>query len=131
MTEQNNIKLVESIFDAFGQGDIRYILDQLTDDVMFAARLDGVVPWSGEYAGKSNVSNFFQALGSAVEVTAHPVNELVAHGDTVVAMGDVSFRVRDTGREGASSWVYVWRLRDGRVCGYEQFNDPRLAQAFT
>jgi len=130
MTEQDNLQLVESIFEAFGRGDIPFILDQLTDDVRFVAHLEAAVPWSGDYAGKTNVVDFFQALGGAVEVTAHPVNELVAHGDTVVAMGDVSFRTRGTGKPGESSWVYVWKLRDGQVCGYDQFNDPGLADAF-
>lgn len=76
------------------------------------------------------VSGGSSPLGGAVEVTAHPVNELIAQGDTVVAMGDVSFRVRSTGKPGQSSWVYVWKLRDGQVYGYDQFNDPGLTDAF-
>ena len=130
MTEQDNLQLVESIFEAFGRGDIPFILDQLTDDVRFVAHLEPAVPWSGDYAGKANVVDYFQALGGAVEVTAHAVNELVVQGDTVVAMGDVSFRTRGNGKPGESSWVYVWKLRDGQVCGYDQFNDPGLADAF-
>ena len=130
MANDTNIQLVESIFDAFGRGDIPYILDRLTDDVTFVAHLDPIVPWSGEYTGKSSVMSFFQALGGAVEVADHPVNQLVAQGDTVVAMGDVNFRVRETGKDASSSWVYVWKVRDAHVYSYEQFNDPGLAQAF-
>jgi ketosteroid isomerase-like protein len=130
VSEHENIQLVESIFDAFGRGDIPYILDRLTDDVRFQARLDPIVPWSGEYTGKSNVVNYFQALGGAVEVGEHPVNQLVAQDDTVVAIGDVNFRVRETGNHGSSSWIYVWKVRDGQIYDYEQFNDPGLAAAF-
>jgi ketosteroid isomerase-like protein len=65
-----------------------------------------------------------------VEVTGHPVNSLVAQGDTVVAMGDVSFQVRETGKAGSSSWVYIFKLADGRVRSYDQFNDAGLAGAF-
>lgn len=130
MSEKDNLEVVESIFEAFGQGNIPFIVDQLTDDVRFAAHLDPVVPWSGEYSGKARVMDYFQALGGSVDVLAHPVDELVAQGDTVVAMGEVGFSVRETGTTGESSWVYVWRLRDGQVCGFEQFNDPGLATAF-
>jgi ketosteroid isomerase-like protein len=28
------------------------------------------------------------------------------------------------------TWVYIWKLRDGKVYSYDQFNDPGLAQAF-
>ena len=130
MSTDENIRAIEAIFEAFGRGDIPYILDQLTDDVRFVAHLDSSVPWTGEYAGKANVPSFFQALGGSVEVSDHPVNQLVAQGDTVVAIGDVSFIVRSSGKAGSSSWVYIWKLRDGKVYSYDQFNDPGLAQAF-
>ena len=130
-TEAANTDRVVKIFEAFGRGDIGYILDQLTDDVRFVSHLDPVVPWAGEYAGKGDVTRYFHALGGAVDVADHPVTSLVAQGDTVVATGDVSFRVRETGKEGASTWVYIWKLTDGRVRSYEQFNDTGLAAAFS
>jgi uncharacterized protein len=130
MTTATNTDRVQTIFEAFGRGDVPAILDQLADDVRFVSHLDPVVPWAGEFRGKDGVGRFFQALGGSVEVSDHPVTSLVADGDTVVAMGDVTFRVRETGRPGSSSWVYVFRLADGRVERYDQFNDPGLADAF-
>ena len=130
-TEIDNTERVTKIFEAFGRGDIGFILDQLADDVRFVSHLDPVVPWSGEYSGKADVTRYFHALGSAVDVADHPVTSLVAQGDTVVATGDVSFRVRATGKTGDSKWVYIWKLADGRVRSYEQFNDTGLTTAFT
>ena len=128
--EIENTDRVERIFEAFGRGDIAYILDQLADDVRFVSHLDPIVPWAGEFAGKDNVARFFQALGGSVEVSDHSVNGIVAQCDTVVAMGDVSFSVRETGKTAASSWVYIWKLADGQVRSYDQFNDAGLAEAF-
>jgi ketosteroid isomerase-like protein len=130
MRTEDNIRAVEAVFEAFGRGDIPYILDQLTDDVHWVAHLDPSVPWSGDYSGKANVPPFFEALGGSIDVAGHPVNQLVAQDDTLVALGDVSFSVRSTGRTGDSSWVYVWTLRDGKIAGYDQFNDAGLAAAF-
>jgi hypothetical protein len=129
-TEIDNTEQVKKIFEAFGRGDVGYILDQLADDARFVSHLDTVVPWAGDFKGKEEVARFFQALGGSVEVTGHPVNSLVAQGDTVVAMGDVSFQVRETGKAGSSSWVYIFKLADGRVQSYDQFNDAGLAGAF-
>jgi hypothetical protein len=129
-TEIDNTEQVKKIFEAFGRGDVGYILDQLADDARFVSHLDPVVPWAGDFKGKEEVARFFQALGGSVEVTGHPVNSLVAQGDTVVAMGDVSFQVRETGKAGSSSWVYIFKLADGRVQSYDQFNDASLAAAF-
>lgn len=129
-TETGNTAQVTKIFEAFGRGDIAFILDQCADDVRFTSHLDPVVPWAGEFLGKENVMSFFQALGGAVEVGEHPVKSLVAQGDTVVATGDVSYRVRESGKAGASAWVYIWKLADGKVQSYDQFNDASLALSF-
>jgi uncharacterized protein len=130
MTAGDNVRAIEAVFAAFGRGDIPFILDQLTEDVHWVAHLDPSVPWSGDHSGKANVPAFFQALAGSIDVSGHPVNQLVAQDDTVIALGDVSFTVRSTGKAGSSSWVYVWKLRDGKICSYDQFNDPGLAQAF-
>lgn len=130
MADNENTERVKTIFEAFGRGDVEHILEQLADDVRFASHLDPIVPWAGEFFGKDGVARFFQALATSVEVTDHPVNALVAQGDTVVAMGDVSFRVRETGKAGSSLWVYVFKLADGAVQSYDQFNDVGLAEAF-
>lgn len=125
-----NIEQVRAIFAAFENGDIPFILDQLASDVRFTSHLDPVVPWAGSFSGKGDVTRFFGALGSAVEVAGHPVNDLVIQGDTIVATGDVSFRVRETGKEGSSRWVYIFKFADGKVHSYDQFNDAGLAEAF-
>lgn len=39
-------------------------------------------------------------------------------------------RVRETGNVGSSSWVYIWKLVNGKVHSYDQFNDAGLAEAF-
>jgi len=127
----DNTTRVAEIFAAFGRGDIDYILDRATDDVRFVAHLDARVPWSGEFVGKAEVAGYFQAMGSAVEISDHPVFSLTAQDDRVVARGEVSFRVRQTDRSGSSNWIYLFRLDQGKVSNFEQFNDHGLAQAFS
>src|SRR5438270_1550961 len=102
-TEIQNTERVTEIFEAFGRGDVAYILDQLADDARFVSHLDPIVPWAGEFAGKDNVARYFQALGGSVDVTNPTVNAVVAQDETVVAMGDVSFSVRETGKVGSRS----------------------------
>src|SRR4029079_14506471 len=100
--ETENTERVTRVFEAFGRGDVAYILDQLADNVRFVSHLDPILPWAGEFSGKDDVARFFQALGGAVDVVDHPANAVVAQGDTVVALGDVRFSVRETGKTGSS-----------------------------
>lgn len=130
-TETENAEQVTRIFEAFGRGDVEYILDQLADDARFVSHLDARVPWAGEYSGKHEVARYFQALGGSVEVGDHPVDTLVAQGDTVVAAGDVSFLVRESGKAGSSRWVYIFKLANGQVQRYDQFSDAGLTEAFS
>jgi ketosteroid isomerase-like protein len=129
--ETENTEQVTKIFEAFGRGDVPFILDQLTDDTRFVGHLDASVPWAGVYEGKQEVARYFQAMGTSVEVGAHPVDTVVAQGDTVIATGDVSFKVRESGKSGSSEWVYIFKLTDGRVRSFDQFNDAGLRAAFT
>ena len=130
MSEQDNVAAITKIYEAFGKGDVPYIVSQLQDDVRWVVHMDKVVPTSGDWSGKAKVPGFFQALGETTEVTAFVPTEFVAHGDTVVSMGDFGFVVRSNGKSGMSKWIFVWKFRGGKVVSYEQFIDSGLADAF-
>lgn len=130
MGEQENVQSITKIYDAFGRGDIAYIIDQVTDDVRWVVHVDPVVPWAGDYSTKARVGGFFSALNDAAETTAFNPAEFVAQGDTVVSMGEYGFKARATGKSSMGRWVFVWKLRNGKVSSYEQFHDPSIAEPF-
>ena len=64
------ISTIQSVYEAFGRGDLGFILDQLTDDVDWASCPGSdVAPWHGIHRGKAEVPNFFKALGGALQIT--------------------------------------------------------------
>jgi len=130
MSEKDNVARVVKIYEAFGRGDIPFIVDQLTDDVAWSTHFDPIVPWSGDYDGKAAVPRFFAALAGAGDVTAFQPTEFVAQGDTVVSMGEFGIKVKATGKTSLTRWVFIWKFREGRVCSYEQFHDASIADAF-
>ncbi len=40
------------------------------------------------------------------------------------------YRSRTHGTAAVSNWVFIWKLREGRVYSYEQFHDAELAALF-
>ena len=130
MSEQQNVERVGRIYEAFGRGDIGYIVDQVADDVQWTTHLEPVVPWAGDYSGRQNVPRFFDAIGQSVDVTAFTPGQMIAQGDTVVSLGEFGCRVRATGKSALTRWAFVWKFREGRVTSYEQFHDPTIATAF-
>ena len=53
MSSDDNVKTVQSVYEAFGRGDIPTVLDAVTDDVDWAigGRRRPDVPWWGPHAG--------------------------------------------------------------------------------
>ncbi len=130
MSEQQNVETITKMYDAFGRGNVQFIVDQLTDDVHWVSHFDPIVPWGGDFSGKQNVPRFFQAINDNAETTAFNPREFVAQGDTVVSTGDYAFRAKATGKSTTNPWVFIWKFRDGKVSSYEQFHAPGAADAF-
>ncbi len=130
MGERQNVERIGRIYEAFGRGDVGYIVDQLRDEVRWVSHFEPVVPWSGDYSGRRNVPRFFAAIDRSVEVTAFVPGEFVAQGRTVVSLGQFGCRVRATGKAALTRWVLVWKLREGLVFSFDQFHDRALLEAF-
>lgn len=54
--------------------------------------------------------------------------QLVAEGDTVVAIGTYAGRYRATGKSFEAPFVHVWTLVDGRIVRFQQHTDTVLVQ---
>jgi uncharacterized protein len=130
MSEKPNIETIQEMYAAFGRADVPFILEGLTDDVKWVSHFDPIVPWSGDFSGKDRVKGFFEAIFQSVDVEGFEPQEWVASGDTVVSIGEFACRVRATGKRARTRWVFIWKFREEKVCSYEQFHDPALAEAF-
>ncbi len=130
MSEQQNIETIGKIYEAFGRGDVAYIVDQLTDDVRWLSHFEKVVPWAGDFSGKANVPRFFQAIGENSNITRFEPKAFIAQGDAVVSVGELDITANSTGKSAATRWCFVWKLRNGKVYDYEQFHGPELAETF-
>jgi ketosteroid isomerase-like protein len=129
-TQLSGVELVQSLFSAFGKGDIPYILSHVTQDCHWAAPGKGMVPIGGEYIGPEGVARFFETLFRTEEITFFQPREFFAKGDDVVVLGSEESRIIKTGKIARSNWTMVFRMRDGMVYDWEQlFDSAAYAQA--
>jgi ketosteroid isomerase-like protein len=129
MTAQHNATIVQGIYAAFGQGDIPAILSTLADDVTFYQPPGGAPPLTGTYHGRDGAATFFQRLVEAVDVLMFEPQEIVAQGDTVVALGRYRFRARATGITYDTDWAMVWRFRAGKIATFQAHVDSATEAA--
>jgi ketosteroid isomerase-like protein len=116
MGAEENIKTVQRIYEAFGQGDVETMLDQLTDDIDFAVEPNGSAPWNGVRHGKAEVAEFFAALGGSVEVTDFTPLAITSNDDDVMVVVRYAVTARSTGKSVAFDLHHWWRFRGDKVC---------------
>jgi ketosteroid isomerase-like protein len=112
MTGQDNAKLIQGGYEAFGKGDIPAVLALFAEDIVW--HIPGRSPLAGDYTGPQEVLGFFGQLqersGGSFRLEVHDV---LASDDHVVAL------VNQIGHRGDKSLntggVHVWHVRDGKA----------------
>jgi ketosteroid isomerase-like protein len=123
-----NTEVITALYAAFGTGDIPTVLGTLTEDVSWT-EAEGF-PYGGTYIGRDAVlENVFMKLGTEWDGFSAVAEELVAQGDTVVAIGEYSGAYLATGKSFAAPFVHIWRMRDGQAHTFRQITDTVLVHA--
>lgn len=131
MSEQENLRTVQGIFEAFGRGDIPGLLDMVTDDVQWIVSGPDTVPYFGERRGRAGVTDFFVQLGSNVEFQRFEPQEFVAQGDKVAVTGSERGLVKTTGRSFDNDWAMLFTVGGGKVSRLRIYeNSAAIAEAF-
>ena len=86
-TSTAHLEAVQSIYAAFGRGDVAFILDQLDDDVSWDEGVrETQVPWLQPGRGKDHVLAFFGAVGQGIQFSTFELESVAASGDVVIAV---------------------------------------------
>lgn len=124
LTAIDNAQTVAILYEAFGRGDIPYILDHIADDCKWIGAGEGSVPHAGTYRGKDAI-NFFKRLGETVEFTDfNPIAIHNINSEEVVAFGTMTGISKATGKSAPSEWVMHWKFnREGKAVYFHDFFD--------
>jgi ketosteroid isomerase-like protein len=124
MGQEENVKCVQRLYEAFNRGDVGTILESLTDDVDWAAEAKSdAAPWFGPHLGKDAVPAFFAAFGGAMEVEEFDPHTFGSNEDSVFALVHCRARSRNTSRVCDMTLHHYFRFRDGKVCFYRGTED--------
>jgi ketosteroid isomerase-like protein len=118
---------VQSIYEAFGRGDIPAILDRLADDVEWESWTDNHaqragVPWLRAQRGRDGAADFFAGI-AGWEIRDFRVLRLLAADDAVVAEIAID-AVTDAGAPVRDEELHLWYFGpDGRVIRFRHYVD--------
>lgn len=133
MSEQE-LAAVQTIYEAFGRGDVATIVDLCADDVDWAAESSLLeAPWHGGHKGKDEVPRFFEALGESIEVTDFtPLSFATNDQGDVLAVINFAYTVPATGKSSSMEIHHFWHFENGKVARYRGTEDTaQTAWAFT
>ncbi|SRR5713101_1676689 len=123
MSEQQNTTLIQSLYDAFGRGDVQTILNSLTDDVQWALEGPVIIPFAGQRRGISQVRSFFEALATTQTGRKLNMEPFIAQGDQVAAYGRYSCTVTATGKKLDCPIAHFFTIRNGKVSRFVDLTD--------
>ena len=124
-----NVELIRDLYERYTMGDgPECILESLADDVVWnSVGPPDRLPFARSRRGRDGVRAYFRALNEDWEMITYKVNELIGQRDRVVALADVCYCHRTTGKLVATAKADVFRLRDGRIVDFCEFFDTWAA----
>ncbi len=118
----DNTGVIKSFYAALEGGDLPGALDLLAPDVVWTDMAG--FPYGGTYRGPDAVRDgVFVPLGTEWDGFAFALDEVLGAGDAVVGIGTYSGTCKATGKAMSARVAHVFRVRDGRIAGFEQFAD--------
>lgn len=115
MNEKANSALVQSLYDAFGRGDIAHILANINTDVAWNTEGPAVIPYAGNRRGEKEVLGFFGALSGTLDNMKLTIDTMLAQGDGVAAFGRFAGRVKATGKSFDTPVGHYFKIIGGKV----------------
>ena len=118
MSAQENKELIKKGYAAFSEGNVESVMDLFDDDIEWVQPGESAV--SGTFHGKAEV---MEHLGRLAEKSLTvKLNDLVADGDTVVALTEVS-----AGGE-TSQDADVFTVRNGKTVRAQMHGDTAMLE---
>lgn len=131
MSAEKNIALIQSVYAAFGRGDVPAILENLAEDVDWGveAVASTEVPWHGTGKGKKFALGFFEALGKSAVFTRFEPSGFVASDTNVACLVSWDAKLIHNGRTMTQNVIHYFTIKNGRIARWRGTEDTALAKA--
>jgi ketosteroid isomerase-like protein len=128
MSEQENVNLVQQIYDDFKAGNIEALLGKIDPNIVWELPEIQNVPFAGKRNGREAVADFFSVVNASQEALRFDAMGYIAQGDRVVSLGTYEWRVFDTSRTFTANFAHVFTIQNGVVTKFTEYTDTALAE---
>lgn len=125
--EEDNTAILKHAYTAWHKtrGDSNVWMDILADHISFGSLADGKpgMEFTKPRASKQEVIGYFEGLANDWEMEFYHINEFVAQGDRVVAIGECSWTHRRNGNTISIPKVDIWKIENGKATQFMEYYD--------
>src|SRR5882724_53359 len=111
----NPTETIHAIYDAFGRGDIPFILGQLDANVVWEFEAAAVISFGGIRRGPAEVAGFFEGIAKDHVDPKLAISDVFADGDKVAAFGRYDATIKATGKRVSTPLAHCWTFHNGRI----------------
>jgi uncharacterized protein len=130
VSAEENTRLAQSAYEAFGRGDMPALAELMADDIEWVNPGDpDDDPMAGTYRGKDAVLGWFGKLAEHLDFSTFEPRDFIAQGDKVVSIVYAEATVRSTGRSVVQDEAHVWTFSDGKLARFQIYFDTAAAAA--
>jgi uncharacterized protein len=130
MSADENTRIAQSAYEAFGRGDMAALAEVMADDIEWVSPGDpDTDPNAGTFKGKEAVLGWFGGLASTLDFTTFEPREFIAQNDMVVSLVYAEATARKTGRAFVNHEAHAWTFRDGKLARFQIFLDTAASAA--
>ncbi len=129
MNEQQNLALIQKIFEAFGRGDIQDMLDCFAADSEVYYPGPAIIPYAGKKKGHAELRDYFQGILENQSNHDLKISRFITQDDHVVAIGSYSGVVNSTGKTIEGPLVFTFELHNGTVTRHMLMSDTAAGAA--
>lgn len=130
-TENGNVALLKKLFGRWNDtkgGSVDEWLEHIDENVKWRSLAQGVegAEFTKNADKLADVRAYFTGLNDTFEMIHYTIDEYVADGETVIAIGSTAWRNRATGESFDTPKLDVFDFNDGRIIGFLEFYDTQM-----
>jgi ketosteroid isomerase-like protein len=120
----DNVQFVQSLYAAFGRGDIDAIVAASDANIKWFSLADpALLPFGGERHGAEGMRSFFRELSKSLDFIAFEPREFFGGPDFVTVLGRSVTRSKGTGCRAEDQWMHLFRIHGGKVTEFRAYGD--------
>ena len=109
-----NVDALKKGFDGFNQGDSDAVAEIFDDEIKWEGPNTREVPGGGTTEGKDKVLEMLGGIQEDWDEFQATPDEFIDAGDTVIVLGHISGKHKESGNDLKTPFVHVWRMSDGK-----------------